>query len=81
MGRDIGPFRIELILTWGTTHVNFYIPKDLADYLVELDEFIEKVIKPRENADDNICFVDHQREHARTAWDRGKRLVTSVLTG
>ena len=49
--------------------MDFEIPKDLADYLVELDQFIEKEIKPIENADDNIRFFDHRREHARTDWD------------
>jgi len=49
--------------------MDFEIPKDLADYLVELDEFIEKVIKPIEAEDDNIRFFDHRREHARTDWD------------
>src|SRR5262249_39784565 len=55
----------------GGLHVNFDLPKDLADYLVELDDFIEKVIKPLENSDDNIRFFDHRREDARTDWDRG----------
>ena len=49
--------------------MDFDLPKDLADYLVELDEFIEREIKPIENADDNIRFFDHRREHARTDWD------------
>ena len=49
--------------------MDFEIPKDLADYLAELDEFIEKVIKPIEAEDDNIRFFDHRREHARTDWD------------
>ena len=51
--------------------MDFDIPKDLADYLVELDEFIEREIKPIEQADDNIRFFDHRREDARTDWDRG----------
>jgi acyl-CoA dehydrogenase len=51
--------------------VDFEIPKDLADYLVELDEFIEREIRPLETQDDNIRFFDHRREHARTDWDRG----------
>jgi alkylation response protein AidB-like acyl-CoA dehydrogenase len=51
--------------------VDFDIPKDLADYLVELDEFIEREIKPLEQKDDNIRFFDHRREDARTDWDRG----------
>ncbi|HEY7073406.1 MAG TPA: acyl-CoA dehydrogenase family protein [Acidimicrobiales bacterium] len=51
--------------------MDFEIPKDLADYLVELDDFIEREIKPLEEQDDNIRFFDHRREHARTDWDRG----------
>ena len=45
------------------------MPQELSDYLVELDEFIEREIKPLENADDNIRFFDHRREDARTDWD------------
>jgi alkylation response protein AidB-like acyl-CoA dehydrogenase len=51
--------------------VDFDIPKDLADYLVVLDDFIEREIKPLEEQDDNIRFFDHRREDARTDWDRG----------
>ncbi|HET6793607.1 MAG TPA: acyl-CoA dehydrogenase family protein [Acidimicrobiales bacterium] len=51
--------------------MDFDIPKDLADYLEELDEFIEREIKPLEQQDDNIRFFDHRREDARTDWDRG----------
>ena len=51
--------------------MNFDIPKDLADYLRELDDFIEQTIKPLENRDDNIRFFDHRREDARTDWERG----------
>ncbi len=51
--------------------MDFEIPQDLADYLDELDEFIEREIKPLENENDNIRFFDHRREHARTDWDRG----------
>jgi len=50
--------------------VDFDIPKDLADYLVELDDFIEREIKPLEERDDNIRFFDHRREDARTDWER-----------
>ena len=46
------------------------IPPDLADYLVELDDFIESEIRPLEQADDNVRFFDHRREDARTDWDR-----------
>ena len=51
--------------------MDFDIPKELADYLKELDAFIEKVIKPLENQDDNIRFFDHRREDARTDWANG----------
>mgnify|MGYP005861580709 CR=1 FL=1 len=51
--------------------MDFEIPKDLQDYLAELDDFIEREIKPLENADDNIRFFDHRREDARTDWERG----------
>jgi len=51
--------------------VDFDLPQDLVAYLGELDDFIERVIKPLENKDDNIRFFDHRREAARTDWDRG----------
>jgi acyl-CoA dehydrogenase len=51
--------------------MDFEIPAELADYLRELDEFIEREIRPLERQDDNIRFFDHRREHARTDWDRG----------
>jgi len=51
--------------------MDFDIPKEMADYLKELDDFIEREIKPLENEDDNIRFFDHRREDARTDWDRG----------
>ena len=51
--------------------MNFDIPKELQDYLSELDLFIENTIKPLENQDDNIRFFDHRREDARTDWERG----------
>jgi acyl-CoA dehydrogenase len=51
--------------------MDFDIPADLASYLTELDEFIEREIRPLEQQDDNIRFFDHRREDARTDWDRG----------
>jgi alkylation response protein AidB-like acyl-CoA dehydrogenase len=51
--------------------MDFDLPQDIVDYLAELDDFIENVIKPLENKDDNIRFFDHRREDARTDWDRG----------
>ena len=50
--------------------MNFDLPPALADYLVELDAFIEREIKPLEEQDDNIRFFDHRREYARTNWDK-----------
>ena len=49
----------------------FDIPQSIEDYLVVLDDFIAREIKPLEAQDDNIRFFDHRREHARTDWDRG----------
>ncbi len=51
--------------------MNFDIPEELAVYLVELDAFIEREIKPLEQRNDNIRFFDHRREDARTDWERG----------
>ena len=51
--------------------MNFDIPRDIAAYLLELDEFIEREIKPLENSNDNIRFFDHRRVDARTDWERG----------
>ena len=47
----------------------FEIPQEIEEYLLELDDFIEEKIKPLEQANDNIRFFDHRREHARTDWD------------
>jgi acyl-CoA dehydrogenase len=49
--------------------MDFSLPQDLLAYLDELDAFIAAEIKPLEQADDNIRFFDHRREHARTDWD------------
>lgn len=51
--------------------MNFDIPQDIQDFLCEVDHFIENTIKPIEEADDNIRFFDHRREHSRTDWDAG----------
>jgi hypothetical protein len=50
--------------------MDFDLPQDLLDLLAELDVFIERVIKPLEEQDDNIRFFDHRREDARTDWER-----------
>ena len=47
--------------------MDFSIPKDIQDKIEELDEFIEREIKPLEK--DNMQFFDHRRENARTDWD------------
>jgi alkylation response protein AidB-like acyl-CoA dehydrogenase len=51
--------------------MDFRIPAEIADYLNELDAFIEAEIKPLEAADDNIRFFDHRREWARTDFEHG----------
>jgi acyl-CoA dehydrogenase len=51
--------------------MNFELPDDLSALLDELDRFIDDVVKPIENSDDNIRFFDHRREDSRTDWDRG----------
>ena len=50
--------------------MDFVIPTDIQNLLDDLDEFIDDVIKPIENENDNIRFFDHRREDARTDWDR-----------
>jgi len=47
------------------------LPAELASYLAELDEFIDREIKPLEEQDDNVRFFDHRREDARTDWANG----------
>ena len=51
--------------------MDFALPADLVAYLVELDPFIAREIKPIEHADDNIRFFDHRREWARTDFEHG----------
>jgi len=51
--------------------MDFDIPADIAELLQRLDKFIDEVIKPLEQQDDNIRFFDHRREDARTDWERG----------
>jgi len=50
--------------------MNFEIPSEIADFLQEVDQFIEDNIRPLETANDNMRFFDHRREDARTDWDR-----------
>jgi alkylation response protein AidB-like acyl-CoA dehydrogenase len=51
--------------------MDFDIPQEIRDKLDELDEFIEREIKPLER--ENLQFFDHRREHARTDWENGGR--------
>jgi acyl-CoA dehydrogenase len=50
--------------------MDFEIPAALRDTLKTLDDFIEREIRPLEEADDNVRFFDHRREDARTDWHR-----------
>ena len=60
--------------------MDFDIPKDLQDYLDELDRFIEKEIMPIQNRDDNIRFFDHRREHV--VWPHlGERAAYDAYLG
>jgi len=51
--------------------MDFEIPEDITQILAEIDEFIEREIKPLEQEDDNMRFFDHRREFARTDFDNG----------
>lgn len=51
--------------------MNFDIPENIANFLHRLDDFIAKQIKPLEQQDDNMRFLDHRREYARTDWENG----------
>ncbi|MBJ7328294.1 MAG: acyl-CoA dehydrogenase family protein [Solirubrobacteraceae bacterium] len=46
------------------------IPQDVAAFLVEIDEFIEREIAPLEAEGDNVRFIDHRREMSRTDLER-----------
>jgi acyl-CoA dehydrogenase len=51
--------------------VDFTIPDEIQSTLDQLDDFIEREIKPLEREDDNMRFFDHRREWARTDFDNG----------
>jgi alkylation response protein AidB-like acyl-CoA dehydrogenase len=51
--------------------VDFDLPADLRQRLADLDDFIEREIKPLQAQDDNERFFDHRREWARTDFDAG----------
>jgi acyl-CoA dehydrogenase len=47
--------------------LDFDIPQDIQAKLREIDAFVERELKPLEQA--HPQFFDHRREHARTDWD------------
>ncbi len=51
--------------------MDFNIPERTQKLLNDLDTFIDDVIKPIEQENDNIRFFDHRREDSRTDWERG----------
>lgn len=51
--------------------MDFQLPAELTRLLAELDEFIEREIKPLQEQDDNQRFFDHRREYARTDFENG----------
>jgi acyl-CoA dehydrogenase len=51
--------------------MDFTLPDHLVTLLAELDDFIEREIKPLEEQDDNRRFFDHRREYARTDFEAG----------
>src|SRR5574337_1718432 len=57
--------------TGSMARMDFEIPKDIAEFLADMDRFIERELHPLEQQDDNMRFFDHRRENARTDWDRG----------
>ena len=56
------------------------LPAEIPDVIGEIDAFIESEIRPLEQADDNIRFFDHRREHSRTDWEAGGRRAASGRT-
>ena len=51
--------------------MDFEIPPAIQQTLDALDDFIEREIRPLEQADDNVRFFDHRREYARTDFEHG----------
>ena len=51
--------------------MDFSVPLDIQAKLADLDDFIEREIKPLEAT--HIEFFDHRREHARTDWEHDGR--------
>jgi len=51
--------------------VDFELPAELTRHLADLDDFIEREIRPLQAQGDNERFFDHRREWARTDFDNG----------
>lgn len=51
--------------------MDFTIPKEIADLLARIDDFIEREIVPLQKQDGNERFFDHRREWARTDFENG----------
>ncbi|WP_433782318.1 acyl-CoA dehydrogenase family protein [Actinomycetospora sp. CA-101289] len=51
--------------------MDFELPAELTQRLADLDDFIEREIRPLEQQDDNERFFDHRREWARTDFEHG----------
>ncbi|MEP7114694.1 MAG: acyl-CoA dehydrogenase family protein, partial [Ilumatobacteraceae bacterium] len=51
--------------------MDFTIPAEIQTTLDQLDDFIQREIRPLEQVDDNVRFFDHRREWARTDFDNG----------
>ena len=49
--------------------MDFALPADIQQTLVEIDAFIEAEIKPLQAQDDNERFFDHRREYSRTDFE------------
>lgn len=47
--------------------MNFDLPAEITSTLHDLDDFIEREVKPLEAA--NVQYFDHRREYARTDWE------------
>ncbi len=47
--------------------MDYSLPQDLTDFIAEVDDFIEREIKPLEA--ENMQFFDHRREWKRTDWE------------
>jgi acyl-CoA dehydrogenase len=50
--------------------MDFDIPEETRERIAALDLFIEREVRPLEEEDDNIRFLDHRREASRTLFDQ-----------